>query len=155
VTPNLTVQSGGTVNLTGHDGVDPSGRITVQGSGLFNAAFDQTIATLSGDGRVQIGSGAFFTLGWTGLDNTFSGTTSGSGTLVKTGGGFLTLTGSARLDAPLWISGGVLIVTGTDVRVGSLRNSSSGEVRLGAGQRLRAGATSNSGLIDVIGNATS
>ncbi len=161
----LTKTGSGTLTLTGDNSY--SGGTTVDGGTLKGDT-----ASLTGD-IVDNATLAFDQRG----DGTFAGDISGSGALVKAGGGILTLTGSATYSGGTTIDGGTLragaadafgsgsavtVAAGTtldlagfDQTIGSLAGA--GSVGLGAG-RLTAGgdgsSTSFSGAISGSGGVT-
>jgi hypothetical protein len=161
---DLTVQSGGSANLAASGGITGRGTLRVDGTGRFDLGdFDQSVASLAGDGQVTMHDGVL-TVGFGDGDSSFSGTitTTGTGDVVQNGLGILTLGGNAFVNAPLVVATGALEVEGADARVRSLFNGSLGQVRIGPGQRLRAGATAaggvtstNSGVIEVVGSPSS
>ena len=74
--------------------------------------FDQTIASLAGDGNVTLGAGTL-TTGGDNTDTTFSGAISGTGGLIKDGSGTFILAGTSTYSGPTSLNTGVLIVTGS------------------------------------------
>jgi len=115
-----------------------NGTLRIANSFAANTALVDRIATLSGAGNVELGTGTgggqpgrntLFT-GGKGADSPFSGTISGTGNLVKLGGNVLVLsgqntyTGSTTVgfrEAGVTRDGGVLTVTGS---IGSMANKS-------------------------------
>ncbi|MBI3428747.1 MAG: autotransporter domain-containing protein [Actinobacteria bacterium] len=71
-----------------------------------------TIGSLAGAGSVNLGS-ATLTLGGNGSSTTFSGMISGTGGLVKNGGGTFALTGNNSYTGATTVAGGTLLVNGT------------------------------------------
>jgi fibronectin-binding autotransporter adhesin len=102
------------------------------GATLDLAGFNQTIGSLAGAGSVTLGAATLTTNG-DGSDTTFSGTISGSGRLVKVGGGTLTLSGNNSY------LGGTIVSEGT-LAVGSSRALGTGPLTLADGTTLQAAA---------------
>lgn len=105
---NGTVVNSGGVTLTGT--TTGIAALTQTAGATFDlAGFSTTIASLSGAGTVQTGSSAAATLTVGDATSTqFAGTIAGSGGLVKTGAGTLTLTGANSHSGGTLISGGTL-----------------------------------------------
>jgi outer membrane autotransporter protein len=100
------------------------------GATLDLAGFNQTIGSLAGAGSVTLGAATLTTNG-DGSDTTFSGTISGSGRLVKVGGGTLTLSGNNSYQ------GGTIVTAGT-LAVGSSGALGTGALTLADGTTLQA-----------------
>jgi len=81
----------------------------------------QTVGSLLGGGSVTLGA-ATFTTGGDGTSTLFSGAMSGTGDLVKTGAGTLTLTGANTYSGGTTVSGGTLAGT-TDSLQGAILNN--------------------------------
>lgn len=101
VRKNLVIDSGGIATL-GVDNalrrLDSSGNnitsLTVNGT--FNTgAYSQIVSTFNGSGAVNLGTGGSILVGENNGTSTYSGSTAGAGSLVKTGGGTLTLSGTS------------------------------------------------------------
>ncbi|WP_375465155.1 autotransporter domain-containing protein [uncultured Methylobacterium sp.] len=127
----------------GATGVLPSGSaLLVTGTGTLDlAGYDQTVASLNGDGRVAFG-GAALTAGGVG-DGLFSGVLDGTGGLVKRGTGRLDLTG----DSPF--SGAVTVAEGRLRVIGSL-----GEADVGVASGAVIEGTGTLGGLSVHGGGT-
>lgn len=105
-----------------------------------------TVGPLSGGGRVTLGVGGVLTTGsLAGQDSTFSGTISGSGGLIKTGAGTLTLSGASNYSGPMQLSGGILNV------IGSISNNGAVDVASGTVLNLAGGALSASSIHIAVG----
>ncbi|MDD4017403.1 MAG: autotransporter-associated beta strand repeat-containing protein [Kiritimatiellae bacterium] len=91
-------------------------------------------------------------------DNTYSGTMSGAGALIKTNANTLTLTGTLSYTGPTTISGGTLAldggaVLGTGAYAGTILNN--GEFRFGSGAaQTLSGAISGTGALVINGAGT-
>jgi autotransporter-associated beta strand protein len=101
---------------------------------------NQTIGSLSGvaGSSVLLGSG-ILTLGGNGTSTTFSGTISGTGGIIKTGGGTFMIAGANTYSGTTWINNGVL--KGGAVNV--LPNGpGTGNVSIASGAKLELGSFS-------------
>lgn len=108
----LTIE-GGTLALDSQSVLGSGTIVALSGgaSSTLQLGSNQTVAGLSGDGSLVLGS-ASFTLN-SASDFTFSGGISGvGGSLVKAGAGTLTLSGSNSFTGPTLISGGTLVLAG-------------------------------------------
>ena len=76
------------------------------------AGFDQTIASLSGAGLVDLAT-ATLKLGGNNTNTTYSGVIDGKGGLVKQGGGTFTLSGDSTYTGDTTVTGGRLLVSGS------------------------------------------
>jgi autotransporter-associated beta strand protein/parallel beta-helix repeat protein len=124
-----TTISGGTLQLAGGFDRLPtiSAVVMAPATVLDLNGNPQTIGSLSGSGTVL--NSAALTVGTDSTDTTFSGTVTGSGDLLKTGVGTLTLAGSNTYNGKTYINAGIL-------QVGNY------------------GSTGTLGLGDVVDNAT-
>ena len=99
------IDTGATLALTGTVG---AGAVIANGAfDISGAAGDVTIANLSGGGTVALGTNDLM-LGGDNLDSLFSGVIGGSGGLVKTGTGVLTLSGANRYTGLTSVQDGTL-----------------------------------------------
>jgi fibronectin-binding autotransporter adhesin len=93
--------------------ISKSSPVAVRSGALFNlAGFAQSIGSLSGGGRVQLGSARLET-GNDNTDTVFSGVISGPGTLRKIGAGTWELTGENTATGLTTVAGGTLAVNGS------------------------------------------
>jgi autotransporter-associated beta strand protein len=103
----------GTLQAAATNTFAPSSAYTVAGGATLNlAGFNQSIGSLAGAGSVALGAAALST----GNDNTsttFSGTISGTGSLIKTGTGTMALTGINTYSGPTTVNAGALVVNGS------------------------------------------
>ncbi len=97
-----TLQAGGTLGFS-----SASGFTVAAGATLDLNSFNESIGSLAGAGNVTLGT-ATLTTGGNGSGPTFSGTISGSGGLVITGGGAFTLAGTNTYTGPTLVSVGAL-----------------------------------------------
>jgi len=117
------------------------GGVVVQDPGVFDVlGGDQDINGLSGNGSVDMSgaSSRTLTVGHNNATSTFSGSIQDSGagslSLVKTGGGTLTLAGANSYDGSTTVSGGTLLVSGDSSLV-------TGALTVQAGGLLGGGGT--------------
>ncbi len=110
----VTSVAAGTLQAGATNVFSASSDFTVaSGATLALNNFNQTIASLAGAGMVTLGS-ATLTTGGDNAATTFSGSITGAGGLVKTGGGTFTLSGTSNnYTGPTKVIGGVLNVTGS------------------------------------------
>jgi outer membrane autotransporter protein len=136
-----TEVNAGTLQAGGANVFAPNSAFTVASGATLNLAnFDQTIGSLAGAGSVTLGSATFTT----GNDNTstiFAGTISGTGNLIKIGGGTFVLAGTNTYTGNTVVNAGTLEVDGT------IANSAS--VTVNAGAKL-----SGTGTVDPPGLTT-
>ncbi|MFS2108960.1 autotransporter-associated beta strand repeat-containing protein [Sphingomonas sp. Sphisp140] len=134
-----TVVAGGTL-VAGVANAFGSGVLTVTAPGTVNLAnFATTVGGLAGDGNIALGS-AVLTVNSTG-STAYSGVLSGSGRLIKSGAGTLTLNGANSYTGSTTINEGLLVVNG----------SLAGTLTIGANGRLggsgRTGSLSVGGIV--------
>ena len=101
----------GTLALVGAGRIDATNRLGMNAGATFDMSLAdgaRSITSLEGAGRVVLGSNAL-TIGGDNRSTTFAGTFAGSGDLIKTGHGTLTLTGSTEHTGTLTISQGTLL----------------------------------------------
>ncbi|HSX10885.1 MAG TPA: autotransporter-associated beta strand repeat-containing protein [Chlamydiales bacterium] len=107
-----TTISAGTLATTATNVLSSSSQVNLSSNLTLNDK-NQTIASLLGSGAVSLGA-AQLTLGGDNTSTTFSGTISGlGGSLVKTGSGVTTLSGSGSYTGTTTVSAGTLKLTGT------------------------------------------
>jgi autotransporter-associated beta strand protein len=100
------------------------GQVAQTATGSMNLnGFDQTFATLTGSGTIQLGS-AVLSIGGSNASNAFGGTISGTGGLTKSGFGTVTLTAANTFAGTTTISGGSLELTSTAQLAGAVENNS-------------------------------
>ncbi|MBN8460726.1 MAG: autotransporter-associated beta strand repeat-containing protein [Verrucomicrobia bacterium] len=109
---------GGKVNLDGGSAIPDTGAVTGVSGATVTLLANETIGDLSGSGTFALG-GKTLTLGTATATTTFSGTLSGTGTLIKQGSGILSLNSTSSA-----YTGAVTINNGT-LRAG-MGNSASG-----------------------------
>lgn len=90
-----------------------NGQISVSDSGLLDLnGFSETVGSVTGSGRIHLGSGGIFGVGQDGSSTIYSGLISGSGTLRKYGTGTLELTANNSWSGQATVYDGVLQVNG-------------------------------------------
>ncbi len=100
---------GGGILALGASNVLPSGTdLTIDTGATFGlSGKDQTVASLSGQGAVDLGNGGNLIIGGS-VSTTFSGTLSGTGAFAKNGSGTLTLTKPIAPSVTVKLNAGVL-----------------------------------------------
>lgn len=104
----VTTVASGTLQAGGANVLAPASAFSVNsGATLDLGNANQTIGSLSGAGTVTLGAGTL-TTGGLGSSTSFGGVIAGSGALVKTGAGTMTLTGSSTYSGGTTIGAGAL-----------------------------------------------
>lgn len=127
-----TTISGGSVVLDASEVLANAGDVTVAAGGALRlSGYAETIARLGGAGEVDLGAGGSLTLA--SGTSTFSGTFSGTGSLVLNAGSVLVLGAdfaSANLNVVL--AGGSLQLSGHSITLGALTISANSQIDFGA-----------------------
>jgi autotransporter-associated beta strand protein len=111
--------------------------ITMNSDGRFNLNnYVESINTITGTGRIDLGNTGTLTVGVNSGSSTFSGSLAGTGTLIKTGSGTFTL------GAGMNLAGGSLVLAGGTLNLGGF-TSTFGSL-----------AVTASSVIDFTGNST-
>ncbi|GLZ85645.1 hypothetical protein Pres01_16960 [Metapseudomonas resinovorans] len=103
-TGGVQVSAGG-LTASGGAAIANTALMNVDSGATFTLSATETIGALSGAGTVQLNSNTL-TTGGTNLSTTFSGSINGSGNLIKTGTGTLTLSGSNGYLGTTTVGGG-------------------------------------------------
>ena len=127
-TATITLLPGGAFDSFSTSGATASGAKVINQGGDVRAFAPLSIGSLKGSGTLQTGSSKV-TLGALGLDDVFSGTTDGTGSLEKTGSGTLTLSGANVYRGGTTISAGKLLASNSS---GSALGSGAVSVSSGA-----------------------
>jgi rhamnogalacturonan endolyase len=148
-TGTITLQSsgGGALRLSSINAVSATtaynfsgGIMNPNASGLFS------LGSLAGSGTLNTASGQNFSIGALGTSTTFSGVIAGSGFIVKSGGGTLTLSGANTYTGGTTVSNGTLLVantSGSGTGAGAVTVNSGGT--LGGNGIISGAVTVNSG----------
>ena len=173
----LGVSSGATLNAQSGSALAATTTLTADGLvNLFNAGV--TLETLLGAGVVTLDTTAL-----TLSSGTFSGAINGTGSLVKTSSGLLTLSGSNAYSGATGVNAGTLTLSGVNPFLGTvtvnrgvlaLRGATGGSIRSSTATTLVGGATlrvddtagffqrlgtgtitATGGVLDLIGNNSS
>ncbi len=110
-----TIVNAGTLATTVSNAfADSSEVILAEGSSLVLNATSQVANNLSGSGRIDLGTGALNAVISAGLENSFSGDITGSGTLRKSGSGALVLSGNNTYMGGTSVDAGRLVIAGAN-----------------------------------------
>ncbi|MFD2113533.1 DUF4347 domain-containing protein, partial [Thiorhodococcus fuscus] len=105
-----TTVSFGTLVVSGGAAIADTGAVAVASSANFQLASNETIGALSGAGSVALGANSLSVNQAT--DTSFSGIIGGTGGLIKSGTGELTLTGTNTYTGATTVSAGTLVASG-------------------------------------------
>ncbi len=158
----------GTLRLEASNAIATSSRVTVASGATLQLAADQSVHELSGAGAIDLGSSTLTASNTTAA--ALSGAVFGSGRVVKTGAGTLTLSGQNSYSGGTTVSSGrVVATTASALGTGGLVNNAEVEfagatgsfggavsgngrlVKSGAGNLALTGATGSAGVIAVDG----
>jgi autotransporter-associated beta strand protein len=135
----VTAVQGGTLATTGANQLAAGGSVEVGSGGTFKMGGNQTLASVTGAGGINLGNG---TLTTGSNSSTFAGTISGNGGLTKTGPGTLTLSGSNSFTGDTVISGGTLVLASSNAL------ASDAVISMGSGSTLQLSGRTVVGAID-------
>ncbi|ASJ92090.1 autotransporter-associated beta strand repeat-containing protein [Porphyrobacter sp. CACIAM 03H1] len=142
-----TVINAGSITLTG----TTTGIADVsQNGGTFNLnGFDTTIQSLAGSGGTLALGSATLTITGTGFpSNTFDGTITGTGSLIKNGPSAFSLSGAQSYTGLTTINGGSLIIGAAESLAGAVQNNAGfGNAGTIAGLVTNAGTLSSTGTL--------
>ena len=141
-----TLSGNGTTNLTG--------AATIQyrtGNGTANFSDNSSIFDVSGAGTLTIASGKSLSLS----NNTFSGTISGAGSIIKTGGTYLTLSGLGvdNYTGTTTVNAGKLTFTSAVTLAGQVTNDATLDFTDTAGTTTLSTGLNGSGTTSFSGSA--
>ncbi len=106
-----TTVSAGTLVLSGGAALSDTNAVSVSALGTLSLLNNEAIGSLAGAGVVALDVNTL-TVGASNANSTFSGVLGGSGGLVKTGAGQLTLSGSNTFSGGATVQGGTLALAG-------------------------------------------
>jgi fibronectin-binding autotransporter adhesin len=113
-----------TLIMSGSGSISSSSAVSVSSGATLNVQSDTTLQHLTGDGSLSTSSSPTITVSnSSGNDTTFSGNITGTGSLVKTGAGKLTLTGANGFSGSATVSAGTLVVDEDSLPVAITNNS--------------------------------
>src|SRR5262249_31212373 len=147
----------GTIRAGAVNAFSPNSAFTIAfGATLDLNGFGQTVGSLAGAGTVTLGS-ATLAAGGDNTTTTFSGIMSGTGGLIKTGAGTLTLSGAHTYSGGTAINAGTLAIT-SDTNLGAPSGGltfGGGTLQFLAGFTSSRGTTLNAGggAVDTNGNS--
>jgi autotransporter-associated beta strand protein len=148
-----TVVEGGQLRLDGSGSISSASVVQVasgasfSATGIFKTSNNLTIAGLTGDGQFYNAAGTV-TVNQASGNSTFAGTIDGGTGLTKSGAGTWTLSGASTYTGATTVSGGGLIVNGTNASATTVQNGAT----LGGSGTL-ASATIQSGGTIAPGNS--
>jgi fibronectin-binding autotransporter adhesin len=105
------VVNGGNLQLGANEQILDTVSVTVTSGGFSVAGFTETIASLTGGGSVNLGSGSLI-VNSPNISFSFSGVIADTGGLTKAGLGTLLLTGANTYSGPTNVTGGQLFIGG-------------------------------------------
>lgn len=137
---DVVVQTGGTLTLSASQAIPNASNLRLERDSTFRLGeFVNTLASLNGDGNVDLGTGALIIDG--GAASTFQGATTGNGQLIKSGSGILTLSGTLAHSGATTLTAGTLEMNGRVtaspilIRGGTLQGSGTvGKVTVSGGR---------------------
>ena len=109
-----TTVTGGTLRIAGGSAISANSAVVLSTGTTFDLnGTNEDIGSLAGNGALTLGAGTL-TLGGDNTSTSFQGSISGSGGLIKTGSGTLSLSGNSYT-GPTSVSGGILRLLGGGV----------------------------------------
>ena len=143
----------GTLTTSGGDAIADLAGVNVAVGGTLALAASETIGSLTGAGTVALGANTL-TVGGNDLSTSVLGNITGTGSLVKTGTGTLTLGGANTYTGTTQVNGGVLAVTGGN----AIANTAGVNVAVGGTFRTTVaetiGSLSGAGALDLASTLT-
>ncbi|HWA28786.1 MAG TPA: autotransporter-associated beta strand repeat-containing protein [Lacunisphaera sp.] len=120
-----------------HQIADYAGTLTVASDGLFDVNNQtEAIDRLAGNGRIDLGTSGSLTIGANSGNSTFGGTVLGTGTLIKTGSGSLTLQNDLSLSGEFQLNSGTLFLSGYDLSAGTLHITGNSTIDFAGGDSI-------------------
>ena len=120
----------GTLATSGDNRIATSNSVTVNSGGTFALGGNQTLASITGSGAIQLGN---YTLTTGASNSTYSGTISGNGGLTKSGAGRFELTGDTSIGGNLVATAGTLVVNGANATSAASMTIQSDATLMGSG----------------------
>jgi autotransporter-associated beta strand protein len=120
----------GTLATSGDNRIATSNSVTVNSGGTFALGGNQTLASITGSGTIQLGN---YTLTTGASNSTYSGTISGNGGLTKSGAGRFELTGDTSIGGNLVATAGTLVINGANATSAASMTIQSNATLMGSG----------------------
>ena len=120
----------GTLATSGDNRIATSNSVTVNSGGTFALGGNQTLASITGSGAIQLGN---YTLTTGASNSTYSGTISGNGGLTKSGAGRFELTGDTSIGGNLVATAGTLVINGANATSAASMTIQSNATLMGSG----------------------
>ncbi|HVD93260.1 MAG TPA: autotransporter-associated beta strand repeat-containing protein, partial [Vicinamibacterales bacterium] len=144
--------AGGVLRAAGTNVFGTTSALLVGAGGTADlGTFNQTVGSIAGSGSILLGGGTL-TTGGDGTSSLFGGGISGPGSLIKTGGGRLALTGANSYSGGTQVLGGALIGDTTSLQ-GNILNNALVQFDQNA-DGTYAGSMSGSGALAKTGDGT-
>lgn len=126
--------------------------ITNNPSGLLFTATTPQLGAIGGTGNFILPATSL-TVGGNGASTIYTGALSGSGALIKTGGGTFTLAGMSNIGGGTTVSGGILKITGSLTGTTALAVAAGAALEMSGGTLSVAGPITNNGTVRLYGTA--
>ena len=139
-----TLINGGELQTMGANRIGTNNSVTVNTSGTFSLGGSQTLAALSGQGAVTLGTNRL-TVGAS--NSEFAGRISGAGGVTKAGEGIFTLSGSNNYKGDTIVNAGTLVLGGSNAL------GSASVVKVNTGGTLEASQRVVVGFVDLNGGS--
>jgi autotransporter-associated beta strand protein len=108
---DVVVQSGGTLTLAASQAIPSASNLRLERDGTFRMGeLVNTVASLNGEGTVDLGTGALIIDG--SASSSFQGTTTGNGQIIKSGSGTLSSSGTLAHSGATTLTAGTLEISG-------------------------------------------
>ena len=120
----------GTLATSGDNRIATNNSVTVNSGGTFALGGNQTLASITGSGAIQLGN---YTLTTGASNSTYSGTISGNGGLTKSGAGRFELTGDTSIGGNLVATAGTLVINGANATSAASMTIQSNATLMGSG----------------------
>ncbi|MCX8495108.1 MAG: autotransporter-associated beta strand repeat-containing protein, partial [Akkermansiaceae bacterium] len=143
-----TTISAGTLNLQAPNTTSSASAVNIASGATLAVYYENTVAALTGSGNLEL-TGSFFTpggvltFGANNMSNTFSGSATGVGGLIKTGTGTQTLTGNNTFTGQTIINGGTVVLAGGTSLYGDSFVNNGSTLRVTAANATASGETSS------------